>query len=499
MFAKIISYLILISSISIILAACGSSMDLTQDLTAEVSEVETSTEVAAESSDAAFSSDYSYPIVDTNQGLCFNNSEIIDCPAEGEAFYGQDAQYTGNEPSYTDNGDGTVTDNVTGLVWSQDLSTYTMDWDEASTYCDSVTTGDITDWRLPTLKELWSIRDFSQGWPWVDTDYFYLVGDGSELGRHHSWTSNAYLVESEYQNEQVIGDPHWIVNDWTGHIKAMSGRRFVRCVSGEEGVYGVNDFVDNGDGTVSDNATGLMWAQDDNGEAINWEDALAYAENATIGGYDDWRLPTTKELQSIADYSGVFPAMDTSVFNLTELTNVVYDTDTGDEIATQVTYPGYWTSTSNPIVDEDATEGGNTYAWLVVVGYNTDTSGYDLHGAGSVVFDTKAEEVSDGTDFEVIYHHARLVRDGDVTETPDGDPTTVDPDRVVVFEDGDIDAGAGGAGGQGPDFAAAAATLGVTEEALMEALGEPGQGEPDFAAAAEALGVTEAELMDALG
>ena len=63
-----------------------------------------------------------------------------------------------------------------------------------------------------------------------------------------------------------------------------------------------------------------------------------------------------------------------------------------------------------------------------------------MHGAGSVVFDTKAEEVSDGTDFEVIYHHVRLVRDGDVTETPDGDPTTVDPDRVVVFEDGEMGA-----------------------------------------------------------
>jgi hypothetical protein len=195
--------------------------------------------------------------------------------------------------------------------------------------------------------------------------------------------------------------------------------------------------------------------------------------------------------------------MDSSVFNLTELTNVVYDTDTGEEIDTQVTYPTYWSSTSNPIAgdDDDATEGGNTYAWLLAAGYNPDTSGYDLHGAGSVVFDTKAEEISDGTDFEVIYHHARLVRDGDVTKTPDGDPTTVDPDRVVSFDDGDTDRGGQGGdqGGQKPDFAAAAEILGVTEEALMEALGEPSQGGPDFAAVAEALGVTEADLINALG
>ncbi len=106
------------------------------------------------------------------------------------------------------------------------------------------------------------------------------------------------------------------------------------------------------------------------------------------------------------------------MFNLTELTNVVFDTDTGDEIDTQITYPTYWSSTSNPVAGDgdDATEAGNTYAWLLAAGYNPDTAGWDLHGAGSVVFDTKAEAVSDGTDFEVIYHHVRLVRDGDVTE-----------------------------------------------------------------------------------
>ena len=356
-----------------------------------------------------------YPIVDTNQILCYNNYKQIDYPAEGEAFYGQDAQYTGTSPSYNDNGDGTITDNVTGLMWAQEQSRYTMEWSAASPYCESLTTGGYTDWRLPTVKELWSIRDFSTGWPWVDTTCFYLSGDGTDNGQHHSWSCNLYLIESEYQNEQVIGDPAWVVNDWTGHIKAMSGRRFVRAVRGTT-TYGINDFVDNGDGTVTDNATGLMWSQDDNAEAINWEMALAYADAATIAGYDDWRLPNIKELQSIVDYSAeVIPAMDTSVFNLTELTNVVYDTDTGAEIDTQVTYPAYWSSTSNPIVDEDATEGGNTYAWLLVVGYNPDTDGYDLHGAGSVVFDTKAEEVSDGTDFEVIYHYARLVRDVDGT------------------------------------------------------------------------------------
>ena len=516
MFKKMTTLLILITVLVLSLAACSSSGDLAQDSStvAEVSSVEiedaeeSEVEESASSADpsvAASSSDYSYPIVDTNQGLCYDGTERIDCSAEGEAFYGQDSQYTGITPSYTDNGDpstgsgqaGTITDNVTGLVWTQEISSYAMPWSDAAGYCESLETGSVTDWRLPSVKELWSLRDYSQGWPWIDTDYFYLVGDGSDLAQHHSWTNNLYLVESDYQNQQVEGDPAWIVNDWTGHIKAMSGSRFVRCVSGDE--YGINDFIDNGDGTVTDNATGLMWSQDDNGEALYWEEALAYAENATIAGYDDWRLPSAKELQSIADYTATeIPVLDTSVFNLTEVTTTVYD---GDEVIdTQVNYPFYWTNTSNPLeADGDDVDGGTIYAWALASGYNVDMAGYDLHGAGSIVFISKTEENSGVED--VVPVMVRLVRDGDVTETPDGDPTTINPDRVVGFEDGDTGRGGGPEGGQGaaPDFAAAAEALGITEEALMDALGDPSQGPPDFAAAAATLGITEEALLEALG
>ena len=382
-------------------------------------------------------SNLSYPIVDTKQGFCYDNTSQITCPSEGEAFYGQDAQYTGNTPSYTDNGDGTINDNITGLIWTQSISTFSMTWDQASKYCDTLTIGGYTDWRLPTVKELWSIRDFSMGWPWVDTDYFYLVGDGSELGKHHSWTATPYLVEDEYQNEQVIGDPHFIVNDWTGHIKAMSGMRFVRAVRGSQ-TYGFNDFVDNGDGTITDKATGLMWSQNDSGEGFLWEDALDYAENATVAGYDDWRLPNAKELQSIADYSGVFPAMNTTYFNLTELINIKGQTD----------YPFYWSSTSNPIESDNTEEsGGTVYAWVLAAGYNTDVDGNDLHGAGSVVFCPKSEAYYTDFDLEIHrYNYVRLVRGGNVSKTPDGDPSVINEDRVVVFPDGDMGNNNGGGG-----------------------------------------------------
>ena len=61
-----------------------------------------------------------YPIVDTGQARCYDSQREIPYPKEGAAFYGQDAQVVANPPRYRDNGDGTVSDLVTGLMWQKD-------------------------------------------------------------------------------------------------------------------------------------------------------------------------------------------------------------------------------------------------------------------------------------------------------------------------------------------------------------------------------------------
>ncbi len=66
--------------------------------------------------------------------------------------------------------------------------------------------------------------------------------------------------------------------------------------------------VDNGDGTVSDTETGLMWQQGEGG-LMNWQSALAYCENLPLAGYDDWRLPDRNELESLIDYDYYNPAI----------------------------------------------------------------------------------------------------------------------------------------------------------------------------------------------
>ncbi len=78
------------------------------------------------------------------------------------------------------------------------------------------------------------------------------------------------------------------------------------------------DYVDNGDGTITDNSTGLMWQKAAPENKINWKEALAYCEALKLGGHTDWRLPTIKELRSIVDYAKYHPAIDKIVFPNTQ-------------------------------------------------------------------------------------------------------------------------------------------------------------------------------------
>ena len=73
------------------------------------------------------------------------------------------------------------------------------------------------------------------------------------------------------------------------------------------------DFTDNGDGTVTDGNTGLMWQQGEPG-SMNWEDAISYCEDLSLAGYADWRLPNIKELRSIVDDGLYDPVIDTNYF-----------------------------------------------------------------------------------------------------------------------------------------------------------------------------------------
>ncbi len=78
-------------------------------------------------------------VVDTGQTQCYDNENPISPPGVGEPFYGQDGQFDGVSFSFRDNGNGTVTDLNTGLVWQQIPAMTKYDFYSAGTYANSQT------------------------------------------------------------------------------------------------------------------------------------------------------------------------------------------------------------------------------------------------------------------------------------------------------------------------------------------------------------------------
>jgi len=470
-------------------------------------------ETAAVSQNIQAATSQSYPIVDTDQGNCYDAQNQVDCPQTGSDFFGQDAQYNGNQPSYTDNDDGTITDNVTGLMWQQDPGEK-MTYDQAISGVSNLTLAGYSDWRLPSIKELYSLIQFdgldpsgpgsTNLVPFIDTDYFnFEYGDESAGERviDSQWaTSTKYVSTTMNGNETMFG-----VNFADGRIKGYPTQRgpngqpktfFVIYVRGNT-VYGENDFVDNGNGTVSDHATGITWTQNDSTTGMNWEAALNYCENLDTSGITDWRLPNVKELQSIVDYSRspdtTSSAAIDPIFNTSMITNEAGWND----------YPAFWSSTTH--ANQQSGGMASYVSFGRAMGYMNE-GWMDVHGAGAQRSDPKTGNSSDWStghgpqgDAIRVDNYIRCVTDNSTTLNIDGSPSTAPSGTTSQVHSGQAAQEQNQANGQGHpeiDLASAAAKLGVTEEALRSALGSP---PPDLATAAAALGVTEGALIAALG
>jgi hypothetical protein len=133
---------------------------------------------------------------------------------------------------------------------------------------------------------------------------------------------------------------------------------YVRAVSGGQTGYDVNNMmvVDNNTGTVTDRRTGLMWQQQAAGPHT-WVDALTYCETLNLAGYEDWRLPNLRELQSIVDFNQHGPAAEQSYF---------------PDISQ---YADYWSSTR--LIDPTNDTPSNFRVWCISfnTGYTCDENG----------------------------------------------------------------------------------------------------------------------------
>jgi hypothetical protein len=252
----------------------------------------------------------------TGQDRCYSITAEIACPPRGAPFHGQDPQHPGPGPDHVDHGDGTVTDRITGLMWTQALGE-PLSWAQARAQASALRIGGHADWRLPSIKELFTLIDFrghfaptaAASTPFIDTRFFaFAYGTGRRFFDVQLWSDTPYVATTMNDDATVFG-----VNFADGRIKGYprdrpgSGgrepqRMLARYVRGPAS-YGVNDLVDRGDGTVTDRGSGLTWQQIDDGTARTWAEALAYCSTLDLAGHTDWRLPNVKELHSIVDYT----------------------------------------------------------------------------------------------------------------------------------------------------------------------------------------------------
>ena len=168
---------------------------------------------------SAFAGDYR--LSDTGQTRCYDSRKEIACPEPGERFYGQDGSYEGPQPAFRSNGDGTVSDLNSGLMWQQGdaQNSSRRIWRKAVAYCESLTLGGYSDWRLPSRDELVSIVNAGRYDPAIDTAYFsscmaYYYWSGTT---HASYTGHAWGVHFD------VGSTYW---------DNKSNGSYVRCVRG---------------------------------------------------------------------------------------------------------------------------------------------------------------------------------------------------------------------------------------------------------------------------
>ncbi|MEG3638745.1 DUF1566 domain-containing protein [Magnetococcus sp. PR-3] len=391
-------------------------------------------------------------MVDSGQVACYNNRGEIACADPDEPFFGQDGNYHSQQPSYQDLGDGTIFDQQTGLMWSKGVNRHKVSLAQAHHMAQQMNLGGHKDWRVPNIKELYSLIDFrgytgfshprqrgGMGFgrhrqtqkpdlrqvphnaiPFINTDYFDFRYGNTQIGERY--IDGQWLSRTEYVGTTMGGNRTLFgVNFADGRIKGYGFYRphgprvaktfYVRFVRGPR--YGHHDFENHGDGTITDHKTGLMWAQQDSKRGMNWQAALAYAQNSILAGYEDWRLPNAKELQYLVDYTRAPDVTNSAAID------PVFETSTLINEAGESDYPHFWTGTTHL----DGPHPGGDAVYLAFGRAMGKMFGriMDVHGAGAQRGDPKVGKAKIGHgpqgDARRTNNYVRLVRGG-VNHTP---------------------------------------------------------------------------------
>ncbi len=281
------------------------------------------------------------PVADTNQ-QCYDNGVVQTCSSVSASHPNQDGHFVdspnakGILSSSTNTGypnDPINIDTLKGIVWKtcqEGFSGVTctggslaaITYAAATTACsnlNSINAGagyaGLKKWRLPTLHELNQLMDHSNGSAFWNPTLFPNAPSTTGASKYR-WTSSLILPSAS--STMALNELQKTEN--------LGNTNPVHCVNGDSPPAG--DLVDNGDGTVLNKRTKLIWQKCAMGQSnldcmggalstANWANTLLYCKNLNLAG-KSWRLPSITELVSLLDMSKPAPFFDTSYFpNLT--------------------------------------------------------------------------------------------------------------------------------------------------------------------------------------
>ncbi len=183
---------------------------------------------------------------------------------------------------------GTVIDQATGLMWQYEQDGVIRNWEKAKKYCRSLFLGGYSDWELPSKEVLEDMLN--------KKDLF----DPFELEQWY-WTSTSNLKDKSRA---------WSVGFHYGYAERYSKNSggYALCVRGgrqNQAAIGPKQ-ESTPSGTVTDQATGLMWQKKSDGIERNWEAAKSYCGDLTLAGYSDWELPSKDVLKDMFEKKNLF-------------------------------------------------------------------------------------------------------------------------------------------------------------------------------------------------
>lgn len=228
-------------------------------------------------------------------------------------------------PRFVDNGDGTITDTVSKLMW-QKFQSERKSYNDVIKMLEDYEFAGYRDWRLPTMQELNLIFDENyENGSWYFNEIFecdklqptilqHIAADTFE--NTYVWVTNFNFGYDGYYAEKFVPLCYRLVRTLTPEkfTVPVSGQTEIFDASGN--VIGVNEnfaktnFVVTED-FVLDKKTGLRYSIFSS-EKFTYELAQEYVKHLNainFGGKNDWRLPTVLELRFIVDYSKRNPAV----------------------------------------------------------------------------------------------------------------------------------------------------------------------------------------------